>query len=347
MTPERLKELLSQFPSRRIAVFGDYFLDRYLDFDSELAEVSLETGKTANQVVDVRHSPGAAGTVVCNLHALGCQNITTAGFSGDDGEGYELRQDLTSMSCIMDHLLQVPERRTPVYCKPRDIRVPGLTGESERYDTKNRQTLPRWVEEKLITSLDAVLSQTDALIILDQVEENNCGAVTDRIRARLTELASNHPNLIFWVDSRNRISEYSGVIIKPNQHEAIAAAFPDRPDEVTDDLVIQAGRILSERSGRPVFVTRAEHGMLVFNGDGCESIQAVQVDGQIDPTGAGDSATASAVLTLASGGTLAEAALMANLVASITIQQLGTTGTATPEQIINRLDTWRAQHLDC
>ena len=92
---QRLEELLSKFPTRRIAVMGDYFLDRYLDFDSELAEISLETGKTANQVVSVRHSPGAAGTVVCNLHALGCRCITCIGFRGDDGEGYELLQDLT------------------------------------------------------------------------------------------------------------------------------------------------------------------------------------------------------------------------------------------------------------
>jgi len=87
---------LSEFPKRRIAVLGDYFLDRYLDFDSQLAEISLETGKTANQVVDVRHSPGAAGAVVGNLHALGCGAIVNIGFRGDDGEGYELRQDSRS-----------------------------------------------------------------------------------------------------------------------------------------------------------------------------------------------------------------------------------------------------------
>ena len=41
------------------------------------------------------------------------------------------------MACLTDHLLIVPERHTPVYCKPRDIRVPGLLGESERYDAKS------------------------------------------------------------------------------------------------------------------------------------------------------------------------------------------------------------------
>ena len=68
---------------------------------------------------------------------------------------------------------------------------------------------------------------------------------------------------------------------------------------------------------------------------------AVRVEGPIDPTGAGDSATAGAVLALCAGATLQEAALVANLVASITIQQLATTGTATPGQLGPRLEMWR------
>lgn len=343
MTLERLKALLSQFATRRIAVVGDYFLDRYLDFDPELAEISLETGKTANQVVDVRHSPGAAGTIVCNLHALGCGSITNVGFCGDDGEGYELRQDLNRMSCRTEHLQTVPERRTPVYCKPRNIRMSGLAGESERFDTKNRQALPKWVEDKMIASMEQVAAEVDALIVMDQVEEPDCGVLTDRVRARLCELASKQTDTILWVDSRRRIAEYSNVVIKPNEYEAVAAAFPDSRDVITDELVLSAGQALSARTGRPVFVTRSERGMLVFDRENYETVSSVRVDGPIDPTGAGDSATAASVLTLTSGGTLAEAALVANLVASITVQQLGTTGTASQGQVVDRFGTWQSQ----
>jgi sugar/nucleoside kinase (ribokinase family) len=72
-------------------------------------------------------------------------------------------------------------------------------------------------------------------------------------------------------------------------------------------------------------------------------VPAVRVPGPIDPTGAGDSATAGAVLALCAGASLQEAALVANLVASITIEQLGTTGTASPSQLAPRLETWRRQ----
>jgi len=76
------------------------------------------------------------------------------------------------------------------------------------------------------------------------------------------------------------------------------------------------------------------------------AIRGVRIEGQIDITGAGDSVSAGAVLTLACGSTLSEAALIGNLVASITIQQLGTTGTATQEQLPPRLELWHEQESD-
>ncbi|HET6424389.1 MAG TPA: PfkB family carbohydrate kinase, partial [Planctomycetaceae bacterium] len=70
----------------------------------------------------------------------------------------------------------------------------------------------------------------------------------------------------------------------------------------------------------------------------------LSVRGPIDPTGAGDSATAGAVLALISGATPAEAALVGNLVASVTVRQLGTTGTASGQQLQEALQDWRRQH---
>jgi sugar/nucleoside kinase (ribokinase family) len=67
------------------------------------------------------------------------------------------------------------------------------------------------------------------------------------------------------------------------------------------------------------------------------------VTGPIDPTGAGDSASAGAVLALTSGATPPEAALVANLVASITIRQLGTTGSASPAQVREAMAEWIRQ----
>ncbi|MCD6308985.1 MAG: carbohydrate kinase, partial [Candidatus Latescibacteria bacterium] len=123
MTPGRLDELIERFGRLRICILGDFFLDEYLEIDAALAEPSLETGRTAHQVVRVRTSPGAAGTVVSNLAALGAGAMHALGYTGDDGAGYDLARGLGNLGCSTDRLFRVGGRVTPSYLKPRDAGV--------------------------------------------------------------------------------------------------------------------------------------------------------------------------------------------------------------------------------
>jgi bifunctional ADP-heptose synthase (sugar kinase/adenylyltransferase) len=342
---DRLEELLARFPTRRIAVIGDFFLDKYLEVDPKLAETSVETGKRANQVVAIRTSPGAAGTVVNNLAALGARTLHALGATGDDGEAFDLRQGLHAQGCSTEGLLPFGFLMTPTYLKPRDVHDPSLAGEHERYDTKNRRATPAEVCEKIVARLDAILPAVDAVIIADQVTEDDCGVITADIRGVLADRARRHPQVIFWADSRSHIRRFRQVIIKANQFEAVGHDNP-RPDEVIAiDRLRQALPHLRSEIGAPVCVTRGAEGMIVSDPE-VTLIPGVKLSGPTDPTGAGDSATAGSVLALCSGASLPEAALVGCLVASITVQQLATTGTATPAQVLERLDLWREQNLE-
>ena len=96
MNAERFAKITARYHQLRIAVVGDFFLDRYLHIDPSKNETSIETGLTVYNVVEVRSQPGAAGTILNNLVALGIGEIYAVGFCGDDGEGYELRQALAA-----------------------------------------------------------------------------------------------------------------------------------------------------------------------------------------------------------------------------------------------------------
>src|SRR5436305_6668740 len=100
LTATLVESILTRLPGLRVGVLGDLFLDRYLDLDANLTEPSLETGLDAYQVVRVRAQPGAAGTVINNLAALGAGGIVPLAIIGDDGEGYELRQALKAMPAV-------------------------------------------------------------------------------------------------------------------------------------------------------------------------------------------------------------------------------------------------------
>lgn len=342
MQLDRLQSLLSQFPDRRIAVLGDYFLDKYLEVNPQLAEPSLETGRVAHQVVGIRRSPGAAGTVVNNLSALGAGQLHAIGAVGDDGEAFDLCRGLQRLNCSTDGLIHCPALLTPTYLKPCDCNIPGLAGEHSRYDTKNRRTTPADVVERIAVELERILPEVDAVIVMDQVELPDCGVVTAEIRSRLGELALRFPGVLFWADSRRNIRLFRNVTIKANQFEAVHRLNPAVGEQVTLDELERLVPRLRDEMGATVFVTCAERGILASDPD-VTLVPAVKVTGPIDPTGAGDSATAGAVLALVSGATPAEAALVANLVASITVRQLGTTGTASPAQVCDALAEWTRQ----
>ena len=341
----RLDELVDLFSASRIAVLGDFFLDKYLDVDPSLAEPSVETGKTAHQVVGVRCSPGAAGTVVCNLTALGARQLYAIGFTGGDGEGFDLRRELARLGCHTDHLHVVEDRHTPTYLKPRDSNVASLSAEHPRYDTKNRSPCAENIERLIVASLDVVMAQVDAVVVLDQVEQADCGVVTGSLRQALSERAGNSPNIVFWADSRRRIHDFPHLTIKPNQFEVVGIENPLPNEEVPVESLLEAARRLRQKNKAPVLVTRGSRGMFVSDPQ-WTLVPGVRVEGPIDPTGAGDSATAGAVLALCAGAELPEAALVGNLVASITIQQINTTGTAQAEQLAGRLAVWRQQQKE-
>src|SRR3974390_1653832 len=94
LTDAAVERILNGIPGLTVGVLGDLFLDRYLDIDPALTEPSIETGLDAYQVARVRSNPGAAGTVINNLVALGVKEVCALAVIGDDGEGYELRQAL-------------------------------------------------------------------------------------------------------------------------------------------------------------------------------------------------------------------------------------------------------------
>jgi rfaE bifunctional protein kinase chain/domain len=332
LTAELVEQVLSRAPGLTVGVVGDLFLDRYLEIDDSLSEPSLETGLPAYQVVRVRPSPGAAGTVLNNLVALGVGRAVPLAVIGDDGEGHELRQALAALGRVDPSLLlSWPGRRTPTYTKPMLFGPDGPLRELSRLDIKNRSPLPVDAEERVLAALVELAARADAVVVLDQVSEPDCGVVTTRVRERLAELTHVRPGLFVLADSRERIGLFRGVALKPNERECLRAV-PEKAE------VPEAVLELARRAGGPVFCTRGERPTLLAAGERTREVPTYPVAGPIDPVGAGDSTSAGIACAVAAGADLAAAAAFGNLVASITVQQIGTTGTATPDQVRER---WR------
>src|SRR5215207_8882818 len=137
MTPQRFDELTGRYPKLSIAVVGDFCLDRYLEIDPAREEISIETGLPVHNVVRVRSQPGAAGTILNNIAALGVAEIVPIGFCGVDGEGFELTRALSGGVVRLDEFIQTADRRTFTYCKPLVMEPGHAPRELNRLDSKN------------------------------------------------------------------------------------------------------------------------------------------------------------------------------------------------------------------
>lgn len=329
LTEQVIERILGRLPATSVGVIGDLFLDRYLDIDSALTEPSLETNLDAFQVTGVRSYPGAAGTVINNLAALGVGEIVPIAIIGDDGEGYELKQALKRLPAVNQaHVISWPGRRTPTYTKPMLMKSGQPASELNRLDIKNRTPTPADARIAVRRALDVIWAHVDALIVLDQVSEEDCGVVTWDLRQHLAELADAEPAKFVLADSRERIRLFRSLCVKPNAREA------------TDIAAIR------ESSGRVVFLTQGEEGIRLFrpSAAGPTLVPAYPVSGPTDPVGAGDSVSAGIASAVAGGATLEQAAAFGNLVASITVQQIGVTGTASPAQVRERWQQVRPRH---
>ncbi|NLF00409.1 MAG: sugar kinase [Anaerolineales bacterium] len=336
LSRERLHAILARLPERRVAVVGDLALDAYWYADMTISVLSRETPLFPRPVVRESYAPGAGANVAQNLAALGVGQVLALSVLGDEWRGELLQRELIQRGIRADRLVVSERRSTTTYIK---LILMGHNSQQEdaRVDFENAHPLPEDLEDALIDVVAAELPQLDAVLIADQLDVN--GIITERVRAALNRLAEQHPDKVFAVDSRTRIGDYRGVVLKPNWVEATRAVHPDRdPRTVSRDDLADIGLALSKRSGRPVFLTLSEEGVLVCAEGQHERLPAAPVRPPLDPVGAGDTFIAAMAAGLAAGADPWEAGALANLAAGVTVEKLNQTGAAYPAEILQRYD---------
>ncbi len=314
-----VREYLDLLPARSALVLGDICLDRWCTYDPAAAEPSRETGLTRLAVVHTEVTPGAGGTIANNLAALGVGRVNLLGVVGDDGHGHELMNTLSRRGISRELILHVPGRPTFAYTKliNKDTGIE----DQPRVDFVSQQPLPEALEDRILTHIRDFAGAFDVVFVSDQAETGQAALVTPRVRELLAELSAAGAHQVYWVDSRQRVHEFRGVVLKPNQQEADAACrhLFGRVDYAA---------LRAHTRARCLIVTLGEQGALAVDEAGERMVPSAHVRTPVDVCGAGDSFSAAAGMAFALSGSAELAARMGNLAAAITVMQKGT-GAAT------------------
>lgn len=334
LSSSRLAEILERFSDKRIGVIGDLGLDAYWYADMTISVISRETPLFPRPVVREEYSPGAGANVADNLKALGVGEVLVFSVLGDDWRGEILQREMALRGINAKPLVVSSQRSTTTFIK---LILMGHDSQQEdaRVDFENSEALPAELAERLVRTVADHLPRLDALLVADQLDVN--GVITPHVRGALNRLAEEHPDTVFLVDSRRNAGLFRSMVLKPNWVEATAAVDPNRDARaVSRDELVGIGTTLSVRSGRPVFVTLSEDGVMVCAEGAHRVVPAAPVHPPLDPVGAGDTFISALAASLSSGATPWEAGAIANLSAAVICEKLNQTGTASPEEVTAR-----------
>lgn len=332
LSREMLNTILSDISKLKIGVIGDACVDIYWHADMTKSELSRETPHHSLPIVQEIFSPGAAGNVAINLKALGCQEVSVCSVIGPDWRGSILR-DLFVKAGINDTFMLVDDNWiTPAYCKPIRWGLQNAKQEDARIDFVNMTSLTDRQMEKLLEKIDQIMESSDAVVVNDQFKY---GIIGQEVRKKLTEWARRGKLIV--VDSRDRIGLFEEVIVKPNEVESLSWHRPgyDLAASAWKDW-IEAGKRLAQKNGAPCCMTLGEHGAIWFDHAEYIHVPTIPVDSPIDIVGAGDCFAASFLCVLALGLQGPNAIAFAHLSTAVVLKKLGMTGTASPEEILNR-----------
>ena len=325
ITASRAHELIDRFASRRITVFGDVMLDRFM-----IGRVARISPEAPVPVVVFDHEEirlGGAANVAHNLRALGGA-VDLIGVIGEDDSAVHLKRELAARSIPAIGLITDPERRTTTKMRV----VTSRNQQVSRIDFESDHDVGTAIEEALARQIEMRARSSQIVLVSDYQK----GAVTRRAMASLLSFAHTYAVPVIVDPKVPHIDYYSGAtLVTPNHVEAESAT---NSRIASNEDARRAAIALRHRLGvESVLITRGEHGMWLDHAgtDGYLPASAREV---ADVTGAGDTVIATLALALAAGGNMFEAARLANEAASIVVGKFGA-ATVSPDELKSRFQS--------
>lgn len=329
LTEEKVSEISKAIKNITVCTIGDVCLDLYLFADMKLSLLSRETPHYPLPVVKEVCSPGGGGNVINNIAALGVKKIIPVSLIGNDWRGFLLTTYLKEHGIDAETIVRSDNLITPCFMKPMRMGISSVVYEDPRLDFENRSPMTSEDEAKVLEAFDKAASVADIIAVSDQVR---CGVITDKIRERISYWAGIKPVIM---DSRENSAFYKNVIAKPNEVEAAFAIGKDITNlDMTTEELAEVASELQKKNKCPLIVTLGERGAFWCDDEGITLAPTIKAEDPIDIVGCGDTFLSACSCAYAAGATGPEAIAFGNLASGVTVKKIGTTGTATCEEIM-------------
>jgi len=307
-----LKILIKNIKNAPVLVIGDIMLDKFIYGNVE--RISPESPVPVLSVNREDQMLGGAGNALANLSGLETspQIISVI---GEDEAGESLRAQLKALN-VSDEGLVVEENRLTT------LKTRFLAGHQQllRSDFEHKTPVSDATRDAILTKAKAAMPSVKAVIISDYGK----GLLSKTLLKDIIETANTH-NIPIIVDPKGQdFSIYAGATaITPNKKE-LSDATKGRAVNQDSEIIEAASELIETCDIQSIIATRSKDGMSVIEKDkGPLHLRSADIE-VYDVSGAGDSVIATVASVLAAGGSLQDAAKLANLAGSIVVTKVGT-----------------------
>jgi len=312
---ERIINLIGQFSKLKVLVIGDIIIDEYVDcFPIGMSQEDptiVVSPHVTNTFI------GGAGIVAAHGVSLGA-DVSLYSKIGNDDAGSFARESLLEYG-ISDLVSAEKLRRTVV---KRRYRSRGKT--LLRVNSMNHAGSEKKLSDRVLRCCEE--AHYDTLVFADF----NYGSLPDELIPDCINIARKK-NATIVADCQassqfGDITKFKGVdLITPTEHEARLSLKNYR-----DGLTVLSDKLLETTKCNYVFLKLGVDGFLVDCRPGLLQPNDIRTDqlhalnrSPVDVAGAGDSMLMVSALTLAAGGTIWEAAILASTLAAIQVSRVG------------------------
>ncbi len=295
---DKLKKVLKGFENKNIVIIGDVMLDTYIH--GSVDRISVEAPimiHSSNGTNNTTYGIGGAGNVASNISSLGGKAYIFS-FIGNDEEGKILKNLFEEKN--IEHFLDESRQ----------------TSNKTRFLVENWRQVFRHDREDLS---EKIFSNNLKSNLLEKVNKADIIVISDYAKGTITKdlidlLSEYRDKIIVDPKPKNKLLYSQSYLIKPNEKEIIGMYNSNNVEE--------AIRKLKKESNSNIILTRGKDGMMILTRDSDE-IKSIPTYAKevFNPSGAGDTVTATLALALASGASFEEAAVLANHAAGISVEK--------------------------
>jgi D-glycero-beta-D-manno-heptose-7-phosphate kinase len=317
---DALIQAIQRFQNKRILVFGDMMLDRFIY--GSVSRISPEAPVPVVEIKSETTCLGGAANVAANISSLGGIPVPL-GVAGDDYEGNRLREKFRALGSPVGGLIADTNRPTSV-----KTRIIAHHQQICRTDREDRAPLSMAIQLRIVEKFITILPSVDAIIVSDYAK----GLLSQPLLKRILPLAKAARKIVCVDPKAKDFSIYKpATIITPNVAEAERASGIIISSH--RDLLRAGRKILQDSRIKHLLITRGEEGMALFEDHSSVTNIPTIAQEVFDVTGAGDTVISTLALSLIAELPILEAAILSNIAAGIVVGKLGT-ASASPEELI-------------